>query len=86
MFLHDVIQHIAPGIAVKDMVKDPICGMAVKKATALTSERNSRTYYFCNPACNRAFEDPKRELRSMRACVTIALTGVLALAVLRAGA
>src|SRR5581483_999074 len=56
------------------------------KATALTSERGGRTYYFCSAACQRTFEDPERELKSMRRRVTIALSGVLALAILRAGA
>jgi Cu+-exporting ATPase len=70
----------------RERAKDPICGMMVDKATALTAERGSRTYYFCSPACKRTFEDPERELKSMRTRVTIALTGVLALAVLRAGA
>ncbi|MCK6454076.1 MAG: heavy metal translocating P-type ATPase [Alphaproteobacteria bacterium] len=60
--------------------------MIVKKATALTSERAGRAYYFCSPACKRTFDDPERELKSMRTRVTIALTGVLALAVFRAGA
>lgn len=69
-----------------ETAKDPICGMVVKKATALTSERAGRTYYFCSPACKRTFDDPERELKSMRTRVTIALTGVLALAVFRAGA
>ncbi len=66
--------------------KDPICGMMVDKATALTSERAGRTYYFCSQSCLRTFEDPERELKSMRTRVAIALTGVLALAILRAGA
>lgn len=66
--------------------KDPICGMMVDKATALTSERGGRTYYFCSQNCLRTFEDPERELRSMRTRVAVALTGVLALAILRAGA
>ena len=73
-----------------DMAKDPICGMMVKKATAtaagLTAERGGRTYYFCSPTCKHTFEDPERELKSMRTRVAIALTGVLALAILRAGA
>jgi Cu+-exporting ATPase len=60
--------------------------MMVAKATALTSERNGRTHYFCSPACQRTFEDPERELKSMRTRVTVALTGVLLLAILRAGA
>ena len=68
------------------LAKDPICGMMVGKATALTSERGGRTYYFCSHNCLRTFEDPERELKSMRLRVTVALTGVLALAVLRAGA
>ncbi|HLC07895.1 MAG TPA: heavy metal translocating P-type ATPase, partial [Methyloceanibacter sp.] len=68
------------------LAKDPICGMMVGKATALTSERGGRTYYFCSPSCQRTFADPERELKSMRLRVTVALTGVLALAVLRAGA
>jgi P-type Cu+ transporter len=72
--------------AARELAKDPICGMMVPKATALTSARNGRTYYFCSPACKKTFEDPERELKSMRTRVTIALTGVLALAVLRAGA
>lgn len=72
------------------LAKDPICGMMVNKAgaaaTGLTSERNARMYYFCSSGCKSTFENPERELKSMRTRVTIALTGVLALAVLRAGA
>jgi Cu+-exporting ATPase len=60
--------------------------MMVDRSTVLSAERGGRTYYFCSPACKRTFEDPERELKSMRTRVTIALTGVLALAVLRAGA
>ena len=70
----------------KDLAKDPICGMLVNKATALRTERGGRTYYFCSPQCQRTFADPERELKAMRTRVTIALTGVLALAILRAGA
>jgi Cu+-exporting ATPase len=66
--------------------KDPICGMVVEKATALSTTRGGRTYYFCSVGCQRTFEAPEAELRSMRTRVTIALTGVLALAILRAGA
>ncbi|WP_218578513.1 heavy metal translocating P-type ATPase [Vineibacter terrae] len=70
----------------RDMAKDPVCGMMVDKTTALTSQRSGRTFYFCSPACKSTFDDPERELKSMRTRVTIALTGVLALAILRAGA
>ena len=69
-----------------DLAKDPICGMMVDKATALRSERGGRSYYFCSVGCQRTFEQPEAELKSMRTRVAVALTGVLALAVLRAGA
>ena len=74
-----------PG-AKADLAKDPVCGMMVEKATALTSARAGRTYYFCSVGCLRTFESPEQELKSMRTRVAVALTGVLALAVLRAGA
>ena len=74
------------GIALEARARDPICGMMVDKATALTTARGGRTYYFCSPACQQIFEDPERELKKMRTRVALALTGVLALAVLRAGA
>jgi len=70
----------------KEMAKDPICGMVVEKATSLKSERGGRAYYFCSVGCQRTFESPEQELKSMRTRVTIALTGVLFLAILRAGA
>jgi Cu+-exporting ATPase len=75
-----------PSAAASGRAKDPICGMMVDKATALRSERGGRRYYFCSPACQRTFEAPEAELKSMRTRVAIALTGVLALAILRAGA
>jgi uncharacterized protein len=34
---------------------DPVCGMSVDKATALTSEHDGHTYYFCSEDCRRAF-------------------------------
>jgi Cu+-exporting ATPase len=77
---------MAPAKPGKDMAKDPICGMVVEKATALKTERGGRAYYFCSTGCQRTFESPEQELKSMRTRVTIALTGVVALAILRAGA
>lgn len=68
------------------MAKDPICGMMVDKTTALSRERGGRSFYFCSDSCLRIFESPENELKAMKARVTIALTGVLALALLRAGA
>jgi Cu+-exporting ATPase len=70
----------------KDFAKDPICGMLVPKATSLKSERGGRAYYFCSTGCQRTFESPERELEAMKMRVMVALTGVLALAILRAGA
>ena len=70
----------------KDLAKDPICGMMVEKATALKTERAGRTYYFCSAGCQKTFESPEQALKSMKTRVAIALTGVLALAILRAGA
>ncbi|MBT9589991.1 MAG: heavy metal translocating P-type ATPase [Thiobacillus sp.] len=66
--------------------KDPICGMMVDRASALKSERAGRAYYFCSVGCQRTFESPEQELKSMKTRVMIALTGVLVLAMLRAGA
>ena len=66
--------------------KDPVCGMVVDKATALRTERAGRSYYFCSAGCQRTFESPETELKSMKRRVTIALSGVLALAIMRAGA
>jgi Cu+-exporting ATPase len=66
--------------------KDPICGMVIDKAGALTSERAGRTYYFCSTGCKLTFDSPEQELKSMRTRVAIALAGVLALAILRAAA
>ena len=68
------------------VAKDPICGMVVPKTTALKSESGGRSYYFCSVGCQRTFESPEQELKSMKTRVTIALTGVLALAILRAAA
>jgi Cu+-exporting ATPase len=60
--------------------------MMVEKATALSSERGGRSYYFCSAGCQRTFESPEQELKAMKTRVMVALTGVLALAILRAGA
>ncbi|MFI8608027.1 heavy metal translocating P-type ATPase [Pseudomonas sp. NPDC077649] len=75
-----------PASAGRQLAKDPICGMMVDKATALSRERGGRTYYFCSDSCVRTFESPEAELKAMQTRVAIALTGVLALALLRAGA
>ncbi|MFN5194606.1 MAG: heavy metal translocating P-type ATPase [Cyanobacteriota bacterium] len=77
--------HAAP-VTPGRMAKDPICGMVVPTATALSAQRNNRSYYFCSQGCRQTFLAPEQELRRMRRRVGIAITGVLALAVLRAAA
>ncbi|MBI5286091.1 MAG: YHS domain-containing protein, partial [Deltaproteobacteria bacterium] len=68
-----------------EMAKDPICGMVVEKHRSLKKEIGGRTYYFCSEGCLRTFEAPEEELKSLKRRVSIALTGVLVLAILRAG-
>ncbi|MEY4352183.1 MAG: hypothetical protein RLZZ609_424 [Cyanobacteriota bacterium] len=76
----------AAAVKAGPMAKDPICGMVVPTATALSAQRAGRTYYFCSQGCRQTFLAPEQELGRMRRRVGIALTGVLALAVLRAAA
>lgn len=40
------------------MKKDPICGMAVDEATALSAERNGEKFYFCSEHCRKEFLRP----------------------------
>lgn len=70
--------------AVAEMAKDPICGMVIPKDRSIKREVGGRTYYFCSESCVRTFEAPEAELKSMKRRVTIALTGVLVLAIFRA--
>jgi uncharacterized membrane protein YraQ (UPF0718 family)/YHS domain-containing protein len=37
-------------------VTDPVCGMKVDRAKALTADYGGHTYYFCSPHCREAFE------------------------------
>ena len=83
---HGVPMQAALGRALSGQAKDPVCGMVVNKATALRSDRSGRSYYFCSAGCQRTFDSPEQEMKSMRMRVTIALTGVLALAIIRASA
>lgn len=34
---------------------DPVCGMTVDPATALSAEVDGQTYYFCARGCRKAF-------------------------------
>ena len=67
-----------------EMAKDPICGMVVPKDRSIKRVVGEREYYFCSETCLKTFEAPEAELKDMKRRVTIALTGVLALAVFRA--
>ena len=50
-------------LTVRRGATDPVCGMAVDRATALTAGHRGRTYYFCSEGCRSAFEaDPQRYL------------------------
>jgi Cu+-exporting ATPase len=66
------------------MAKDPICGMVIPKDRSIKRVVGGREYHFCSETCVKTFEAPEAELRDMKRRVTIALTGVLALAVFRA--
>jgi Cu+-exporting ATPase len=70
--------------AIAEMAKDPICGMVIPKERSIKREVGGRAYYFCSEDCVRTFEAPEAELKAMKRRVTIALTGVLALAIFRA--
>lgn len=37
------------------MAKDPVCGMTVDDATALSAERDGETFYFCSEHCHKKF-------------------------------
>ncbi|MBI5639998.1 MAG: heavy metal translocating P-type ATPase [Nitrospirae bacterium] len=70
--------------ALGEMAKDPICGMVIPKDRSIKREVGGRDYYFCSENCVKTFEAPEAELKSMKRRVTIALTGVLFLAIFRA--
>ncbi len=41
------------------MAIDPICGMTVDEGSALSAERDGKTYYFCHESCRRKFLEGK---------------------------
>src|SRR3989337_673812 len=67
------------------MAKDPICGMVVPKEHSLKTEMHGRTYYFCSDSCLHTFVSPEKELKNLKRRVSVAITGVILLAILRAG-
>lgn len=74
----------AQAVSKGEMAKDPICGMVIPKGRSIKRVAGGREYYFCSETCVKTFEAPEAELKDMKRRVTIALTGVLALAVFRA--
>ena len=38
---------------------DPICGMEVDESTALSGEKDGKTFYFCSPGCREEFLGPE---------------------------
>jgi uncharacterized membrane protein YraQ (UPF0718 family)/YHS domain-containing protein len=44
------------GLTLRRGATDPVCGMTVDRAKAVTAERAGRTYYFCSEDCREAFE------------------------------
>ena len=68
------------------MAKDPVCGMIVDEKTALSAGIGSRQFYFCSNNCLSTFTNPEKELSKMKKRMYVAVSGALALAILRAAA
>ena len=79
------IPHPTSHIPTEGMAKDPICGMVVEKERSLKAEMHGRTYYFCSDSCLHTFVSPEQELKNLKRRVSVAITGVILLAILRAG-
>ena len=46
-------------LTVRRGATDPVCGMTIDRAKALSVEHAGKTYYFCGPGCRTRFEhDP----------------------------
>jgi len=65
------------------MAKDPVCGMEVDEETSIKRVIGGRTYHFCMESCALAFENPEKELKSMKTRVAVAVSAVTILALLR---
>ncbi len=72
-------------ISAKYVAIDPICGMKVDKRKAITRVIGGRNYYFCTESCARTFEDPDKELKDMKRRVSVAVSGVIILGIVRLG-
>ncbi len=65
------------------MKKDPVCGMVVDEKTAIKRTIGGRDYYFCSHSCAETFEAPEKEMRRMKRRVTVALSGAVAIGIIR---
>ena len=61
----------------QNRVTDPVCGMRIDPANASrSSEYAGQTYYFCAPACRKAFDaDPAAYLTGQADQLPMASTG-----------
>lgn len=62
---------------------DPVCKMTVDESTPFKAEVGGRMYYFCAQACLQTFLNPEKELKSLKRRVTLVMSGVLVIALLR---
>jgi putative ABC transport system ATP-binding protein len=46
---------------VVSMATDPVCGMAIERARAVTGHRDGKQYYFCSSGCMREFLESPAE-------------------------
>ena len=58
--------HQRQGAGKTGRAKDPICGIVVPKATALSTQRGGRNYYVCSQSCLQTFQNPDQELGVIR--------------------
>ncbi|MEW6222987.1 MAG: heavy metal translocating P-type ATPase, partial [Candidatus Hadarchaeota archaeon] len=65
------------------MKKDPVCGMVVDEETAIKREIGGKTFYFCSHSCAETFASPEKEMRRLKRRVTVALSGAVAIGVIR---
>ena len=65
------------------MPVDQVCKMTVDEGMPFKAEVGGRMYYFCSQDCLQTFLSPETELKSMRRRVSVALSGVLLIALLR---
>jgi len=61
-----------------EVIKDPVCGMAVKPDSPLCHEYAGKIYLFCNPKCQAKFSaDPEKYLHPAMAEPEVAIPGAV---------